>query len=131
MTGTKNNVHFTVATITVYWDVQKSSPNRKSLNWRVNAAIASKAKRAGIDGWYAAGRPRSGVPVKVDVTIFRGRRIDAANAWAALKHVMDGIFVKALTPDDGEKWVRLGTLHQDTGDKHKGLETVVFQVTPA
>jgi hypothetical protein len=57
--------------------------------------------------------------------------MDQANLWGGLKSVMDGLFVRAITPDDSERWVELGSVSQSIGAEWKGREEVEFFIEPA
>lgn len=117
------------ATIRVRFDINRVSPNQR-LHHMTRARLNRMAREAGRLAWAQAGRPTSSAPVTVDLILRRARAIDQANAWAAAKGAIDGVFVEALTPDDSPKYVRLGTVTQETGKAWKGREECVFVVTP-
>lgn len=92
-------------------DVNDANPNRlRSLRQRMRVTKLHRDTARLI--WLRAGKPRSTGPVEIDLIVRRGRRLDQLNIWAAMKHVVDGIFVKGLTPDDSEKWLRPGKVEQ-------------------
>ena len=119
-----------VIRITVPFDINRCSPNHR-LHYLARARLMAAARQAGRLAWMAAGSPQATVPVQVSLVLHRARAIDQGNAWAAAKGAIDGVFVDALTPDDGPKWVTLGSVVQETGRQWKGREECVFVVTAA
>ncbi len=121
--------------LVVEGDVQKWSPNQRG-HWRVRHARTINAHTRVWFAWRKAGSPKSLVPVRVNVTIYRGRALDADNAVGSLKNLWDRAFCGnrfpdgAITPDDGPKWVSLGDVRQITGKEWKGREKVVLEVWP-
>ena len=117
-------------------DLQVTSKNRLSLNHRKNWRIASEARERARLAWLAAGRPKSTVPVRVDLIIYRARRVDQSNAWTAAQPYLDGCMSanrnqgQGVVPDDGEKWLTLGTVTQETGFCFKRKEYVELRIMP-
>jgi hypothetical protein len=114
-------------TITVPVDVNEANPNRlKSVRQKIQ--VRKRHKVAAQWAWVAAGRPvAEALPVTVNVTIRRGRALDQDNAAASLKATMDGLFKEAITPDDAQKYVLLGTITQEVGKAWKLKPEVEFQ----
>jgi hypothetical protein len=116
-------------TITVPIDAGEASPNRRG-RLRQWIRIKKAHKTAAQWAWVAAGRPRAGAyPVTVSATIRRGRVLDDDNAKASLKAALDGLFKQAVTPDDSVKYVRLGTVTQETGKAFGVKPEVEFVIT--
>lgn len=111
-------------------DVNDANPNRVH-KLRDKMRIQKFHRNTAHKVWLAAGKPRSESPVMIDVFIRRGRVMDQLNIWAGLKYVLDGIFNKALTPNDSEKWLRLGRVEQQTGGKWKYAPEVEIVVREA
>ena len=111
-------------------DVNEANPNRlRTLRQRMR--VTKYHRDTAHKVWLEAGKPKSTVPVTIDVIIRRGRTMDQGNIWAGLKHVIDGIFKKALTPDDSEKWLRLGRIEQETGGKWRYAPEIEIVVAVA
>lgn len=71
--------------------------------------------------------------VRVSVITRRGRLMDTCNVVGGLKPLLDGIFVKAMTPDDSPRWLELGSVRQITGKQWRDMpevELVIESVTP-
>lgn len=110
-------------------DVNEANPNRlKHIGRKIR--VTKKHREAAHLAWIAAGKPTSQGPVVLDVIVRRGRVMDQGNIWAGLKHAIDGVFKKALTPDDSQKWLRLGAIEQETGGKWTYQPEVEFIVRP-
>ncbi len=92
-------------------DVNDANPNRIR-NLRQRMSVTRLHRDTARLCWLRAGKPTSSKPVEIDIIVRRGRRLDQLNIWAAMKHIVDGIFVKALTPDDSEKWLTPGKIEQ-------------------
>lgn len=109
-------------------------PGRLSLNngmhYQTRYRKQKAAKRAAHAAWMAAGRPRSEVPVIVDIVVRRGRSMDHDNIVSGLKGSIDGLFKDAITPDDSAKWVELGAIVLETGKRFADKPCVVFIVSP-
>ena len=93
------------------------------------ARIARVHREAAWLCWHKAGRPVARCRVRLDVTLYRGRTMDEFNALACVKHVIDGLCVKALTPDDSPTWVAHGTITQQTGPDYHRAPVVVITAT--
>jgi hypothetical protein len=119
----------TICKIQIPVDVNLANPNRiGSLHWSKQRKIKSKLALVARAYWVKAGKPVSDSPVNVHVTIRRARSLDNDNAIASLKPLIDGLFKKAITPDDSSKWVRLLIPTQEVGeifDKHESVEFLV------
>ncbi len=96
-------------------DAQQASPNQRHGHWRQSAKIKREFKDAAYLCWIAAGRPKADGPVNVNIIIRRGRCIDKDNAIACCKSLIDGLFNKAVTPNDGQEWILNYTVNQETG----------------
>jgi hypothetical protein len=118
-----------ICRLTIPVDVNDANPNRlKKLRQKMR--VTKFHRETAYKAWLAAGKPKSAGPVMIDVIVRRGRVMDQGNIWAGLKHVIDGIFKKALTPDDSEKWLRLGRIEQQTGGRWRyapEIEIVVME----
>jgi hypothetical protein len=113
-------------------DVNEQNPNRrgKLRNW-IRAKM--EHKKAAYYVWVKAGKPKARSLVTVSVIVRRGHMLDEDNARASLKAVFDGLFKKAITPDDSPEWVRLGTLTQEINKRWKyapEVEIIVRQGPP-
>ena len=100
--------------ITVPVDPQKASPNQRG-HWAKLAKVKKEFRDAAHLCWLAAGRPKAEGPVNVNVIIRRGRLIDQDNALACCKSLIDGLFNKAVTPNDSREWILNYTVNQETG----------------
>lgn len=117
-----------ICRLTIPVDVNEMNPNRRG---KLRAWIRAKTahKNAAQWAWVEAGRPVSASPVVVSVVIRRQRQLDEDNARASLKAIFDGLFKEAITPDDSPKWVRLGALTQQTGERWRLKPEVEIVVT--
>lgn len=121
-----------VAEITVNFDIGRTRENLlRRKHWSYRSREMGAARLHAHCAWVLAGCPTSAGPVRVSLVIRRARAMDNANCWTAAKALLDGIFVKALTPDDSPKWVSLGELRQEISREHKGRESVVVIVEAA
>lgn len=117
-------------------DVNEAAQNRM-MHWRKRANVAAAHRHAANVIWMKAGKPTAAeveLPVTVNAIIRRGRKIDEFNAPACLKHVIDGLFVDAFTPNDDARFVLMGTITQEIGAKWKKapeVELIVMTETPA
>lgn len=104
-------------------DANTQNPNRRR---QLRAWIRAKTahKRAAWAVWAQSGKPRASGPVVVSVVIRRGRILDEDNARASLKAIFDALFKHAITPDDSAKWVKLGSLTQETGGRWQCMPEV-------
>lgn len=111
-------------------DVNEQNPNRrrKLRDW-IRAKTAHK--KAAWAVWVKAGKPKAQSAVTVSVVVRRGHMLDEDNARASLKAVFDGLFKKAITPDDSPQWVRLGTLTQEIDKRWKYAPEVEIVVREA
>lgn len=81
--------------------------------------------------WELAGRPKSAVPVRVHYVVRRARALDLFNLHSAMDAIIDGLFVKAITPDDNAKWVHPGNiLSQETAPEWLFEEEVEVWAVP-
>lgn len=113
--------------IVVPWDPNRTSENRvASANRFARSHLMKTAKELARMAWLAAGKPTSAVPVRVSVIVRRGRRMDDWNIPGACKPLIDGLFVRGVTPDDGPRWVHLGGVRQETGKRWAGREECEF-----
>ena len=67
--------------------------------------------------------------VRLDVTVFTGRRRDDDNLIASLKNCRDGLCTNALTPNDGPDWVRQGSIKQVVGPAFRLKPSVLITAT--
>lgn len=118
-------------TITIPFDAGRCAPNKLSrMLWQQRKRVADAAKEAATAAWLRAGGPRAYAPVIVDLTIRRGRSMDADNAISACKHTLDGLFNGQITPSDSLRWVRLGEVRQETGNRWRLAPEVVVTIRP-
>jgi hypothetical protein len=115
----------TVTEITVHYDIRDLSPNLR-LHWRARAKRTKQAREVARLAWIQAGKPTTDAPVRVSMIVRRARQMDQANLWSAAKACLDGVFVKAFTPDDGPKWLTLGEVRQESGKAWKERPEVIF-----
>jgi len=116
--------------IVIPFDPNRTSENRvKSANRFSRSDLHGTAREVARAAWLAAGKPVATGPVRLSIHCRRGRSMDLGNIVGGCKPLIDGVFVDALTPDDGPKWLqRLGGVTQETGACWKGREEVVFTV---
>lgn len=112
--------------IIVPWDVSRTAENktRRGGHWAQRAKIMRLARETAHFAWAAAGKPVAAGKVRVSVTTRRARVMDVCNIVGGLKPILDGVFVKAMTPDDGPKWLELGAVTQVSAKQWKGREEV-------
>lgn len=118
-----------MTSITVSCDINRLSPNGR-LHWREKASRVKAARTRAYFAWKAADSPRFTTPVTVAIHVQRGRVIDADNALACCKPLIDGIFGGNATPDDSAQWVEFLPITFETGDKFRRRETVTFTIQP-
>lgn len=106
--------------IVVEADPNLCSPNRRR-KVRTYIQHSTAHKQLAQVAWRKAKRPVAPgpFPITVNVIVRRGNRMDEFNAWAGMKHVIDGLFVKAITPDDSAKYVRQGSITIEVGPQWK------------
>ena len=117
--------------ITVPGDNGSLSPNRAGgTHWSKTSKARKSAKNRALIAWQKAGRPvaQGPFPVRVEVTIRRGRVMDRDNALASLKAVIDGLFKGNVTPDDSTAYIALQIPVQETGKQWIGREEVEFRI---
>lgn len=117
--------------IVVEADPNECSPNRRR---KLRSYLrAKKAHRLAAQvAWHQAGKPVAVGRICVDVIVRRGRTMDEDNARAGLKHIFDGLFKRAITPDDSREYVELGALRMETGAHWKArpeVEVIVMQAS--
>lgn len=118
-------------TIVVAWNAGRSAPNcLRRMCWQARKRVADEAKAAATIAWRQAGSPMGTEPVAVAVTIRRGRELDPDNAIAALRDIINALFVGRITPDDTSAWMELVVVRQETGKEWKAAPEVVFRVFP-
>ena len=118
-----------MTSITVLYDINRLSPNGR-LHWREKAKRVKSAKSRAYFAWIAAGKPTWSVPVTVAIHVQQGRVIDADNALACCKPLIDGIFGGNATPDDSAQWVEFLPVTFETGAKFRHKEIVTFTIQP-
>lgn len=116
-----------IARMVVHFDVALCSQNR-ACKLRDKMRAKKQARKAGWEAWIEAGRPTSSVPVNVRLINCRTRTMDEFNFGGACKHIVDGIFVKALTPDDSPEWVHFLPIEQRPDKSNKSDPTVIVEV---
>ena len=118
--------------IVVPWDVSRTSANNivRLRNPYARARLYKRAKDVARYAWMAAGRPTLAPPVKVDIVVRRGRRLDDDNAVSGCKQLRDAIFTDGVTPTDAPRHLTLGTVTQETGAAWKYSPEVEFIISP-
>ena len=116
--------------LVIPWDVSRTSENRtrRGGHWSQRSRVMKQARELARLIWLEAGSPVSPVAVRVSIISRRGRQMDITNIVGGAKPLLDGIFVRGLTPDDGPKWVELGSVRQENGARYRGNEEVEFIV---
>lgn len=130
--------------LVVPFDLWCTSPNRTHYrDPMMNNRAARRTKNLLITAarlaWKKAGRPRSEGPVRYSLLIRRGRCFESDNAWSAFKAGRDALFCGirfaddggAITPNDNDQWVQMGSLTWETGKAWAGnrAEIVVIVET--
>lgn len=116
------------AEITIHYDVNRLSPNKRDF-WATKAKKTKAAKTLAAQAWRDAGSPAFSAPVSCEITIYRGRTIDADNALACCKALIDGIFGGNATPDDSSKWVAFAPVRVISRKQYKDHPHVVFRIS--
>lgn len=117
--------------IIVQYDIGKLSPNKKARMVLMQLVrIKNSAKAAAALAWRRAGSPVAPGPVTVDLTICRARRLDPGALIDAFKYCADQLFVKAITPDDSDRWLSYGEVCQEIARCWKGCEQVIVTIRP-
>ena len=119
--------------IVVLGDNAPMSANRtRKLHWSALHRLQNAAKLRAHTAWICARKPSlmGPWPVRVEVTIRRGRKMDRDNAVSSLKAVIDGLFKGKVTPDDSEAFLDMRTPVQETGAQWIGREEVEFTIWP-
>jgi hypothetical protein len=107
-----------VARLTMPGDIVRDlSPNRRicrqerarrAKGWRVKGRLA----------WLAAGRPVFSGPVRVEITVRRGRVVDDDNAVSACKAVRDSLWgPDCMLPADDWRFFESYQVRQETGGR--------------
>jgi hypothetical protein len=113
--------------IVVPFDAHRLSNNQR-LHWRERHRRTQAVKQAARYCWLSAGSPQAHGPVRVSMIVRRGRVIDLDNAITGTKAARDALFVKAITPDDGPKWVELGSVRVESGKRYAEAPEVEFVI---
>lgn len=93
--------------IVVPGDLWDTSPNHRIRPPAAKRKLQRLSREAAQWSWVAAGKPRFDVPIRYTIVYRRAAELDDDNAIAAAKWMRDGLFVGALTPSDGSRWVKL------------------------
>ena len=101
--------------LTVPIDPAQTAHNQR-LHWGTRAARNRASRDAARWAWIAAGSPVASRRIRVSVTLRRPRPLDPANVWDGLKPALDGLFTRAMTPDDSARWVELGAIRQERAE---------------
>jgi hypothetical protein len=118
-----------VCRITVPIDINDTNPNRiAGASFYTRTIRKRNAWTAARMAWIAAGKPVATGRVITHLIVRRGRALDESNIWSAAKHLIDGLFVGAITPDDSPKHVRLGLIEQEISPDWKAKPEVIFIV---
>lgn len=116
------------AEITIHYDVNRLSPNKRDF-WATKAKKIKAARTLAAQAWRDAGALVFSVPVSCEITIYRGRTIDADNALACCKSLIDGIFGGNATPDDSSKWVAFAPVRVISRKQYKDHPHVIFRIS--
>ena len=108
-------------------DINDANPNRLR-NLRQRMRVTKLHRDTARLSWLRAGKPVATGRVEIDLIVRRGRRLDQSNVWSAMKHILDGIFNRALTPNDSEKWLRLGGIEQQIERRYTYMPEVEIVV---
>lgn len=114
--------------ITIRYDVNSLSPNKRDF-WATKAKKIKAARTLAAQAWRDAGSLVFSVPVSCEITIYRGRTIDADNALACCKALIDGIFGGNATPDDSSKWVAFAPVRVISRKQYKDQPHVIFRIS--
>lgn len=114
-----------IARIVVRFDPARCCENRtRRMHWAQRSALFRQAKEVARLAWLAAGSPTAAGKVRASFVVRRARSLDVANLLGALKPILDGIFVGAVTPDDGPAFLEIGGLQQVISREWKRWEEV-------
>ena len=114
-----------VIRIIVAHDPARTSPNQR-LHWAERHRRNDAARAAARAGWLQAGCPVATGLVRISFIVRRARKLDADNALAGCKPIIDALFGQRrrarqpalpglVTPDDSPRWLTLGEVRQETG----------------
>jgi hypothetical protein len=112
----------------VPFDIGRLSPNRRAAHWGQDCGARRAARLLAQDAWRKAGSPKAAGKIRLSFLIRRPRSMDPDNLIAVLKPILDGLCCGQLTPDDGARWVELGSVAQETGRKFALREEVMIEV---
>lgn len=128
-----------VIRIVVKCDPARTSPNQR-LHWAERHRRNDAARAAARAGWMQAGCPVATGRVRVSFIVRRGRKLDADNALAGCKPIIDALFGMRrrpgrptnpglVTTDDSPRWLELGEVRQETGARwrHRAEVEVVIE----
>lgn len=116
-----------ICTITIPFDPQPLAQNKRG-HWSNHHKLQQHSKWLAQRAWEESGCPVVYEPVRVRVTVCRGRTIDPDNCLSGLKHVFDGLFKDAITPDDSDAWVSYEPIKQQSGKQWKFEPQVIVEV---
>ncbi len=112
--------------VTVPWDPDNASRNRlDGRHWTVKRHAYAKGQETAAWAWIAAGRPRAPGAVLVTLLIRRAEWMDLDGALSGCKPVIDGLFRKAITPNDSPVWIRSVTVLQERRAGRSEVEVLV------
>lgn len=102
-----------IADFEIPWDLHWSGRNKlDGCHYRTKKQVFGQARERAYQSWLAAGKPGDGNQrrVHLKITLYRDRRLDAANLVDGLKPLQDALFshVKeghGMTPHDSPKWL--------------------------
>lgn len=116
-------------TITVPWDPHRTSDNEiRRVHWSERHKRYEIAKTLARAVWALADWPRSAGKVRASFVIRRGRQMDPANVIGGLKPVIDGLFVRGITPDDSAKYLEIGSVRVESGKQWRDRPEIVVTV---
>jgi hypothetical protein len=99
-----------------------------------NTRLRKGSARDAYNCWVAAGKPTTlpeHWPVKLDIIVRRGRRVDHFNVHGACKWMVDALFKDAITPDDRPRFLEAGEISQQVAQIYADRPEVVFVVRSA
>lgn len=122
--------------IVIVCDVADYAKN--AINWSSDRAgkqfsgTFRKARRLARAEWRRLGCPRYTGRVVANFHVIRstGDMLDEANIAFAMGGFIDGLFCKAITPDDAPRYLKFGQITQESEARHRSREALIVTVQP-
>lgn len=115
--------------LTVQFDLHRTSPNQRAC-WQAMRRRRQALANATFYGWLMAGSPVVLGPVRISLTVRRGRVLDPDNAISASKQLLDALVSYHVIEGDSAKHLSIGEVRQETGARWKGREQIVVTIEP-